>query len=179
MGINISENVLSIELSTDKPNSLGICIQSQNDGMDVKKAKKTVFWILFVTLFSQIVPCGIALNFYKTFGQTFIKDDGFLSLVGSIAALFNAFGTFLWGFLIEKFTFKICNLFLSTFLVSLTSTLYLVQYSNLKFLYAIHIGLIMLCRSGIFVLLPTIVAKTFGPRHFQAIYGALNLAGVN
>ncbi|CAF0937012.1 unnamed protein product [Brachionus calyciflorus] len=176
--INV-DNEFSIELPVNKQNSLGVFYEDPNDGLTLKLAsKKPVFWILFFIVFAQIVPCGLVLNFYKTFGLTFISNDKFLSQVGSISALFNALGNFLWGFLIEKMSYKITNLILSTCLVALTSTLYLIQYSNLNFLYAIHVGFIMVCRSGIFVLLPTVTARTFGPKHFQAIYGALNLAGL-
>ncbi|RNA25059.1 oxalate:formate antiporter-like isoform X1 [Brachionus plicatilis] len=162
---------------SNKKNSFGISYESTTQGMNLKEAiKRPAFWNLFIILFSQIVPCGLVINFYKTFGQTFLSDDKFLSLVGSFAALLNALSTFFWGFLIEKFPFKICSLFLSTSLVALSSTLYLIQFIGFKYLYAIQIGLVMTCRSGALVLMPTITAKTFGQKNFQSIYGALYMA---
>lgn len=163
-----------------KNNSLGINYESSKDGIKLNEAiKRPVFWNLFIILFSQIVPCGLVINFYKTFGQTFMTDDKFLSLVGSFAALLNALSTFVWGFLIEKLPFKLISLFLSTSLVSLTSTLYLIRFVGFKYLYAIQIGLIMICRSGALVLMPTVTAKTFGQKYFQSNYGAIYMATVN
>lgn len=170
---NDSINILN------KKNSFGISYESATHGMRLKEAiRRPAFWNLFIILFSQIVPCGLVVNFYKTFGQTFISDDKFLSLVGSFAALLNAIGTFFWGFLIEKFPFKICSLILSTTLVALTSTIYLIQFMDFKYLYAVQVGLTMSCRSGALVLMPTITAKCFGQKKFQSIYGALYMATV-
>ena len=47
------------------------------------------------------------LGFYKAFGQTFIRDDKFLSLVGSISSVFNCTGRFFWGTLIYKTAYMV------------------------------------------------------------------------
>nr|KAG5708229.1 hypothetical protein BaRGS_021163 [Batillaria attramentaria] len=41
-------------------------------------------------------------NYWKAFGQTFIRDDHFLALVGSCAGIFGAAGRPLWGWLAER-----------------------------------------------------------------------------
>ncbi|CAF1022301.1 unnamed protein product, partial [Brachionus calyciflorus] len=161
-------------VKNEQINSLGIQYENPNDGLTLNQAIKTpIFWIFFLKIFTQMVPCGLIVNFYKTYGQTFIADDKFLSLIGSMASIFNGMGTFLWGFLIDRFPYKICFLILSTLLVSISSTIYLVQYLNVNIVYGIYVGLVNLCQSGIYVLMPTTFVKTFGAKNFQAIYGAL------
>jgi len=41
-------------------------------------------------------------GFYKTFGQTFVRDDHFLSLVGAVCSLFNCSGRLFYGMLMDK-----------------------------------------------------------------------------
>ena len=48
---------------------------------------------------------------YKSFGQTFIANDFFLSQVGSFASVFNACGRLIWGRLMDKTSFKVCLVF--------------------------------------------------------------------
>ena len=45
--------------------------------------------------------------FYKAFGQTFIRDDKFLSLVGSINSLFNCSGRLFYGLIMDKTAYKV------------------------------------------------------------------------
>ena len=51
--------------------------------------------------------CQILNSFEKTFGQTFIKNDSFLSIVGSVSSFFNALGRLLWGYLVDKLCYKV------------------------------------------------------------------------
>ena len=50
------------------------------------------FWILWSTFFLNTQAISYINSMYKAFGQTFIKDDHFLSIVGAFAAIFNATG---------------------------------------------------------------------------------------
>ncbi|RNA25051.1 oxalate:formate antiporter-like isoform X1 [Brachionus plicatilis] len=164
-------------IKSEKMNSLGVRYEDSTEGLSLNEAwKYAAFWMLFCKIFSQLVPCGLVITYYKTFGQRFISDDQFLSQVGSIAAFFNAFGTFFWGFVIDRSIYKICFVSLSTVLISLTSTLYLVQYLNFRILYAVCVGLINMCQSGVYVIMPTVIVKSFGSKNFQAIYGLLFLS---
>ena len=45
---------------------------------------------------------------YKAFGQTFIQDDHFLAMVGTVAAIFNAGGRVVWGQLCDSLGYKVC-----------------------------------------------------------------------
>ncbi|OWF45029.1 MFS-type transporter YhjX [Mizuhopecten yessoensis] len=63
--------------------------------------KKSFYMLWFLFLFN-----GQGIQFisslYKTYGQTFIKDDHFLAIVGSLAAVCNGGGRILWGYLADN-----------------------------------------------------------------------------
>ena len=44
---------------------------------------------------------------YKAFGQTFIYDDHFLSIVGAICSFFNCSGRLIYGFIMDKTSYKV------------------------------------------------------------------------
>ncbi len=58
-----------------------------------------------VSLF-KIGPTTFGVN-YKTYGQEFIKDDKFLNNIASAIAVLNIFTRFFWGWVVDKFTFKV------------------------------------------------------------------------
>ena len=81
--------------------------------------------MLWVTRLSVVMLSNVISAFYKVFGQTFIKDDKFLSVVGSISSVFNCSGRLLWGLVMDRFSYKVSMSIESAILVILTSTFYL------------------------------------------------------
>ena len=63
--------------------------------------------MLWLTFFFNQQAVGYISTMYKPFGQTFIKNDRYLSIVGSIAALFNSFGRIFWGKLMDDTSYKV------------------------------------------------------------------------
>ena len=49
--------------------------------------------------------------FEQAYGQTFIEDDHFLALVGSISSMFNCIGRPLWGIFMDRFRYKVGYMF--------------------------------------------------------------------
>lgn len=43
----------------------------------------------------------------QAYGQSFIKDDHFLAIVGSLAAVCNGSGRIMWGHLADKYSFRV------------------------------------------------------------------------
>lgn len=43
----------------------------------------------------------------QAYGQTFITDDYFLAIVGSLAAFFNSGGRILWGILADRYSVRV------------------------------------------------------------------------
>ena len=83
------------------------------------------FWILWVTFLLNMQSIGYITSMYKVatillcnvicmismhqvYGQTFIQDDHFLAMVGTVAAIFNAGGRVVWGQLCDSFGYKVC-----------------------------------------------------------------------
>ena len=83
------------------------------------------FYLLWVTRLSVVMLSNVISAFYKVFGQTFIRDDKFLSVVGSINSVFNCSGRLLYGLIMDKFAYKVSMSIEAVLLVLLMSTFYL------------------------------------------------------
>ncbi len=64
--------------------------------------KSREFYILWITRFSVVLITQTIAGFYKAFGQTFILDDHFLSLVGAVCSIFNCTGRLFYGMLMDR-----------------------------------------------------------------------------
>ncbi|XP_022338088.2 apicoplast pyruvate carrier 1-like isoform X1 [Crassostrea virginica] len=116
-------------------------------------------------------------SLYKAFGQTFIADDYFLAIVGSLAAVCNGAGRIMWGALADKFCFKTAMVF-STGLFSFFILSFELTSLAGKPLYLIWVCCLFLSFSGNFSLLPTATAKAFGKTHYGVNYGMVFTSSV-
>jgi len=82
-------------------------------------------YLLWITRLAVVLMSNGVAAFYKAFGQTFIHDDHFLSLVGSINSLFNCTGRLFYGFIMDKTAYKVSMAIEATILILLMSTFYL------------------------------------------------------
>ena len=104
LSVNDSKNLVE---STEK-NSLGIEYSNPNAGLTIKEVvRQPAFYVITVMFFNFGHASSVVVNYYKTFGQTFISDDSFLSIVGSVSSAFNATGRLLWGYLVDKIPYKV------------------------------------------------------------------------
>ena len=87
--------------------------------------KSKEFFILWTTRLSVVMLSNVISAYYKVFGQTFIRDDKFLSLVGSISSIFNCSGRLLWGLIMDRVGYKVSMSMVATLLVLLVSTFFL------------------------------------------------------
>jgi len=85
--------------------------------------RKELF-LLWITRLSVVLMSNGISAFYKAFGQTFIRDDRFLSLVGSINSVFNCTGRVFYGFIMDKTAYKVSMTIEATLLITLMSTFY-------------------------------------------------------
>lgn len=116
-------------------------------------------------------------SLYKAFGQTFITDDYFLAVVGSLAAVCNGAGRIMWGALADRYCFKTAMVF-STGLFSFFILSFELTSLAGKSLYLIWVCCLFLSFSGNFSLLPTATAKAFGKTHYGVNYGMVFTASV-
>jgi hypothetical protein len=74
---------------------------------------KLVFSLEFLGLYAlailQIFYGYYIMNSFKTFGAAYIKDDKFLTLIGSIGALVNGLMRIFWASLLDYFPFRRVN----------------------------------------------------------------------
>ena len=62
-----------------------------------------IFRLKIVGFFQAI---GYTNAMYKAYGQTYISDDHLLSVVGAVAAVFNAGGRVFWGKLSDAYGYR-------------------------------------------------------------------------
>ena len=83
--------------------------------------------------------------YYKVFGQTFIRDDKFLSTTGAITSIFNCTGRLFYGFIMDKTAYKISMSIEAVLLILLMSTFYLTslvgeQILVFKYIHSLTLG---------------------------------------
>eukprot|EP00106_Octopus_bimaculoides_P006881 XP_014774323.1 PREDICTED: oxalate:formate antiporter-like [Octopus bimaculoides] len=108
----------------------------------------------------------------RAFGQTFIQDDRFHSLVGAFASLCNAGGRILWGAIADRTSFRTAQLAITSLLTCLYSTFIITEYGG-KPLFFIWVCLIFLTFSGSFSTFPSCTMRCFGEQYYSINYGLL------
>ena len=92
-------------------------------GLEALQRKE--FYLLWVTRLSVVMLSNVISAYYKTFGQTFIRDDRFLSIVGAITSVFNCSGRLVYGLIMDRFAYKVSMTIEAFLLILLMSTFYL------------------------------------------------------
>jgi len=87
--------------------------------------RRKELYLLWVTRLSVVMVTQVISAFYKAFGQTFIKDDQFLSIVGSVTSIFNCTARVFYGLIMDRFAYKVAMLLEASLLILLMSTFYL------------------------------------------------------
>ncbi|XP_075242061.1 apicoplast pyruvate carrier 1-like [Convolutriloba macropyga] len=142
----------------------------------IQEALKNVsFWVALLVLSYNEYLLIIISTYYKTFGQTFIRDDAFLSLVGSVSSVTNALGRIAWGLIMDFSSYKTSMLLLCTCQGLLAITMPVSQIiSNVtiaKTFYLLWVGMMFANTGGTYVLTPSAVGKAFGLTNFGVNYG--------
>ena len=107
------------------------------------------------------------INTFKSFGMEKIKSDEFLTVVGSIASVFGGI-RFIWSYLVDRYSYRLSYSIVLIMNVVFGSTLVLVSGSRV--LYLIWVSMIVWAEGAHFALIPTVIAKIFGP-HAALVYG--------
>ena len=164
----VDEDILYQSEAMTSPNPVQPEMEINIRPSDIVKTQE--FWILWLTFVLNTQAVGYINSMYKAFGQTFIKDDHFLAVVGAFAAIFNSGGRVLWGHLCDVFGYKMCMMMVTSLITALFSTLYFTEYGQ-RATFAIWIWAIFFSFCGNFVLLPTATAQCFGTRNSSKNYG--------
>lgn len=139
--------------------------------------KTKSFYILWFLYLFNGQGIQFVSTLYKAYGQTFIKDDHFLAIVGSLSAVCNGGGRIMWGIIADKFSVRSALMFsCGIFCISVLTF----EVTSLvgKSLYTIYVCILFLSFSGNFVLLPTATARTFGQTYYELNYGMVFTASI-
>ena len=87
--------------------------------------KRRELYLLWLTRLSVVLISNVVSGFYKAFGQTFIFDDQFLGIIGSVTSVFNCTGRLFYGMIMDKTAYKVSMSIEACLLILLVSTFYL------------------------------------------------------
>lgn len=109
------------------------------------------------------------IGVFKIYGLTVeeLNDDRFLTIVGSVASIFNAV-RFVWSTLLDRYSYK--QVYGSLLLIQIAVCGTFPFITNSQLLYAIWVCLIYFCEGAHFVLVPNILKKIFGA-YATSLYG--------
>lgn len=147
--------------SSNKLNDPSQQVHAHHECPSIKEGLKSkVFWSLVIMSFFSIMPGYFVANCFKVFGRTYIEDDQFLAVVGSVSSFFNGSSRILWGWAMDRQGFKRTYAIL---LVVQTSFMFLFyRIAGQKFLYLIWVSVILSCEGGHFVLFSAVSSRIFG-----------------
>ena len=119
---------------------------------------------------------GFAVSFiatlFKVFGLSFINDDQFLTIVGSVSAILNSAGRIVWGLIADRVSYKFALVLQSGNMTVFLLTFFATSLVG-KSMFFVWVCVIFFCVGGIFSLYPTAMALSFGPKYMSINYGIL------
>ncbi|KAK7477139.1 hypothetical protein BaRGS_00031625 [Batillaria attramentaria] len=130
-------------------------------------------WTTWLFNFSTDISFVFVVDFYKTYGQTFIHDDRLLSLIGSFASLSNALGRLVLGLLADRFGLMPCMLTSQGVLTVAAVAILACDHVGASMFFIVVI-VVFLAYGGVYSLQSLIVFTMFGPRYFTFSYGFIS-----
>jgi hypothetical protein len=104
----------------------------------------------------------LIISQFKTFGNRYIEDDLFLTMVGSIGCIFGSF-RFLWSILLDYgWTYPQIYGFLVLLQLLCSNLVVVAAEKQAKNLFLAIVTISIFCEGGHFVLLPSHCATVFG-----------------
>lgn len=138
--------------------------------------KSKVFYLLILMAYFSIQNGYFIASNFKNYGILMIKDDSFLTLIGSLGSIFNGAGRFFWGTLSDRFSFK--SLYLLIVIIQMVDAATMRYIHEYKEAYLLWVCLAFLCEGGHFVLFPPLCLKVFGNEVGGRAYGVI-LMGIS
>lgn len=126
-----------------------------------------IIWLV-VTLTCSI-PFGMFIAFnYKEYGLLQLSNDSFLTVIGSCGSIFNGLGRFFWGFMLDRFSFRLISSSINgLLLVSAVSASLTVQN---QYTFLIAVSIIYFCYGGNYAVYPTHTMRIFGQELGSKVY---------
>ncbi|XP_022235053.1 uncharacterized protein LOC111083093 isoform X3 [Limulus polyphemus] len=164
---SLEEDSANVNVDDEQPYSNGD-VKLHVSPKEALKMKE--FYLLSIVCICSYYPLMFVNIIYKTYGQTFIPDDTFLSTTGSVAGVVHALSRVIVGLIQDKLSYKLTSLLLlgvkTVFLVTMVATPY-----GGEVMYMIWICGLFATFPLVFVCIPVAVAEVFGTKYTAEIFG--------
>ena len=163
---------------TDKLQSVTLAGDDESVDEDPKAWRRYVFTTQTLQLTLVLIMNANGMlpvnSFWKAFGQTFIHDDHYLSMVGSGSSVFNMGGRLVWGLMCDATGYKPTMVAITGLLAAFLFTFPLTSVVG-QGMYLVWVWALYFCMSGTYSVIVTGTAATFGVQHAGHIYGVIFL----
>lgn len=132
-----------------------------------------------------MIPFGafIASNYKNVafeLNSDFETQDHLITLLGSIGILCNGVFRCMWGFLLDKFSFKVLSSIINIILLICCCTLFLAIKTYITYL--ILVVLVYLSYGGMYALMPTqsvkILGEEMGTKMYWVVFSGFSIATI-
>jgi len=131
------------------------------------------FYILWITRFGLGMVTLSVSGFYKSFGLTFGDNlDQTISTIGAVSNLFNCVSRIIFGFIMDKTSYKTAVAIETFCLTILVATFPFTKNVGIE-MFAAWLWGIYLLFPAIYALLPACCNKLFGSEYGAAVYGIM------
>nr|KAG5705989.1 hypothetical protein BaRGS_010879 [Batillaria attramentaria] len=113
----------------------------------------------------------------RAYGQTFITDDHFLTLVASISSIFNALGRPFWGLIGDRVGYRIVALLCQCIAAALVATFVTTEDTG-RAAFFVWVCAMFLSMCGFFTMKAALMLALFGSKYFNSNLGLLITNGV-
>ena len=167
---NIEDEETALILNADKKNVNTPEVTSLSPLQMMKTFN--FYWLLFMFTIGITITSFFA-PLYKSFGlEKVTSDDHFVTIVGSIGAVFNLLGRIVWAFLADLTNYKTAIVFQGAYMSCFLPTLYATTAVG-KIMFFVWVCCLFFGIGGYMSLFPTAAVKCFGPRDVSMNYGIL------
>ncbi|XP_054166488.1 uncharacterized protein LOC128963960 [Oppia nitens] len=159
----------------DNENLMNQSIESNEVNYSLRYAIKTpLFTILLITFALSTQTTYLMNSMIKAFGQSYISDDHYLSVIVSLSFIINGMGGLFWGKVMDHLKFRDTLITINAILAVTTFTLKITGYYYQKIMFAIWDFSLFFTTVGVFsCFLPEVVRK-FGHQNSITIYGLIH-----
>ncbi|KAL5106085.1 Oxalate:formate antiporter [Taenia crassiceps] len=140
----------------------------------IQTLKCRYFYFLWLLMFCNIIPITLLTSAYKIFGNEYLADDIYLTTIGTLSSLSNCLGRVFWGYLVDKFSFKLpigCMLIIWSFSLFCFPNVFIWGVDVGRYTYGIFVCLMFFSMAGVFAMMPAATRLLFGPKNMATNYG--------
>lgn len=139
----------------------------------IQTMKTLNFYLLLFMFTTGITIASFFAPLYKSFGlEKVTRNDHFITIAGSVGAVFNLLGRILWPSFADFTSYKTSLVFQGASMTFFLSTLIATEAVG-EVMYFIWVCAIFFCIGGYMSIFPTAAVQSFGPRDVSLNYGIL------